>query len=371
MTLHGPDGSHWQDGLVVPASDWDSVHFVLWRSSIGTRSDASFRAMRDAALAHGKAFCAYHFVYPTGRYTAAAQAETFHRQVGDVRIPCMLDWESDGSLAPTWDDVLKVAEAIRLTGHAVPLVYTGKWYWQMKGSPTMSGHGMDMVNAHYGSNPRGTVASVYAQRGGDGCVGWRGYGGLEPVVLQYGSRVSFGSIGRIAGARAAAGEPPPELDPARPPRVEPGRKRGAVRSLWYRLTAGSGVAMDMNAYRGDRADLRQWFYDPAYVPPKPKPEPKPEPIPNPGDDDMAAVLIAPSDTQKQDTFWWNASIGKVGWVPNGAAMRTGIMTKAYVADDDGGPVRTMTKAEIQQLINSQWDRSSQLPPASSGWHAPT
>jgi hypothetical protein len=277
VTLHGPDGSKWQAGIVVPSAHWDAVAYVVWRASIGTRSDRSFASMRDQALTHRKAFCAYHFVYPCGSYPAAMQAATFHAQAGDTRIPAMLDWESDGSLAATWDDVLQVADAIRRLGHRVPLVYTGKWYWQAKGSPTMSGHGFDLVNAHYGSNPTGDIVPVYVRRGGDSGPGWTGYGGLSPIMWQFGSRVTFGTSAPLARVRAAASGDEAEADPARPPRVEPGRNRVVAAAARLFTGGASPIAMDMNAIRSTRAELHRWFHDPTYVPPTPPPPPPPRP----------------------------------------------------------------------------------------------
>jgi lysozyme len=270
MTLFGPDGSRYQNGIRIPLADWGKVAFVIWRASIGTRTDVSYPWARLQADLFAKAFVAYHFVYPTRAYPAAAQAATFHTAVKDTRVPCMLDWESDGTLAATFDELVAVAEAIRAVGHRVPLVYTGRWYWQAKGSPRMTGYGFDLVNSHYGSNLVGELraayaarggdqglgwqgygdvrrrnlaaapfkiraaGSIYASRGGDNGSGWNGYGGLTPVLWQYGSRVSFGN-----------------------------------------------AAMDMNAYKGDPGGLHRWFYDPAYedrpVPPPPSPPSPPSP----------------------------------------------------------------------------------------------
>jgi lysozyme len=234
MTLFGPDGSRYQNGIRIPLADWGKVAFVIWRASIGTRTDVSYPWARLQADLFAKAFVAYHFVYPTRAYPAAAQAATFHTAVKDTRVPCMLDWESDGTLAATFDELVAVAEAIRAVGHRVPLVYTGRWYWQAKGSPRMTGYGFDLVNSHYGSNLVGELRAAYAARGGDQGLGWQGYGGLTPVLWQYGSRVSFGN-----------------------------------------------AAMDMNAYKGDPGGLHRWFYDPAYedrpVPPPPSPPSPPSP----------------------------------------------------------------------------------------------
>lgn len=192
MTVFGPDGSRWQDGIHLTDADAQGIGFALWRASIGTRTDATFATFRDWFKAHLVPFSAYHFVYPTGRYPAAEQAATLASAVGDPSIPVMLDWESDGSLKPTFDDALRVADALRAIGYRVPLLYTGGWYWSSMGRPTLAGHGFDLVKSDYDTNPAGRPLDVYAQRGGDNDTDWSGLGGLDTRFLQFGSRVQWG-----------------------------------------------------------------------------------------------------------------------------------------------------------------------------------
>jgi hypothetical protein len=134
----------------------------------------------------------------------------------------MIDWESDnddnchpdgGPQVPNFDDVLAVAAEIRKLGHKVALVYTGWSYWSEHGKPTMSGHGFDLVNARYGAgNLVGTAEERYQAQGGDSGLGWGAYGGLTPVLWQFGDKITWGN-----------------------------------RNL------------DMNAYRGDPNLLNKWF----------------------------------------------------------------------------------------------------------------
>jgi hypothetical protein len=220
--VYGPDVSSWQEGLEPP--DPHGIAFGICRASIGEKADATVTGVIEWCRTRGVPFAAYHFCYPTDTHPATAQAETFHASVGgDLRICAMLDWESDvddnchaggGPQHPSWDDVLDVCGEIRDLGHHCDLVYTGRWYWSECGEPSMSGNGLDLVNANYGKEPwpTGGPAEIYAARGGDDGPGWQGYGGLEPVLWQYTCQATWGN-----------------------------------------------QAVDFNAYKGDPAELAQWF----------------------------------------------------------------------------------------------------------------
>lgn len=239
MTLFGPDGSHWQFqpkgsvDLVLSADDWDSIAFVLWRSSIGFRTDGTFARMRDATIAHNTAFTAYHWVYPTGRYDARGQAEAMAKANPDKDIPVMLDWETESGLRPTIDDCDAVADAMSALGYRVPLLYTGVWYWSASdiGRPTLTGRGYDLVLSDYNTNPALPPQAAYAKGGGDNAAEWgRNLGGLTPVVWQYGSLVRFGNLnwdhnafrGQVADLSKyfRTGSAVVDVDPSPPPPQE-------------------------------------------------------------------------------------------------------------------------------------------------------
>ena len=122
----------------------------------------------------------------------------------DTTIPVMLDWESDtwinkqGQVVreffPTFDDVVAVSGEMRSLGTKVVTLYTGAGYWAKKGSPRLTGNGFDLVNARWGKNLQVNVAADhYGTIGGDTGTGWEGYGGLEPIIWQFGSAIKFGS----------------------------------------------------------------------------------------------------------------------------------------------------------------------------------
>jgi hypothetical protein len=209
MTLFGPDGSHHQNpdkGFTVSGADWGRIDFLIWRCSIRDRQDLTFSWARDQARERGVPLKAYHFVYPTdtGEWPAKNQAAACLTALGnDTSIPVMLDWEHEtwvknGKVVrefdPTFDDVVAVAGAMRKVGIKVVSLYTGAGFWDSRGRPTLSGHGLDLVNARWGSNPAAQLAADhYGSIGGDAGKGWQGFGGLEPVIWQFGSRISWGN----------------------------------------------------------------------------------------------------------------------------------------------------------------------------------
>lgn len=227
MTLFGPDGSHHQDpdnGFTVADTDWGRINFLIWRCSIRDREDLTFPWAREQARKRGIPLKAYHFVYPTDEWPAARQARACLDALDrDTSIPVMLDWEQDtwvnkqGKVTrkfnPTFDDVVAVASEMRKVGISVVTLYTGAGYWGGQGRPTLAGNGFDLVNARWGLNPEAKVAiDQYRAIGGDDGNGWQGFGGLDPVIWQFGSRIAW-NINH----------------------------------------------MDHNAFRGDAADLHRWF----------------------------------------------------------------------------------------------------------------
>lgn len=216
VTLFGPDISKYQAGLKLSAGDWAATSFGLARCSIGERVDPAGLIAANACRHHRVPFAAYHFPYQVSKHSATAQAATLDQALdGDRTISVMLDWESDGSEVPTFDDCTEVAAAIGDAGYRVTLLYTGTWYWQQVGSPSLDALDdldIGVIKSDYGPNHRGEAAAIYAERGGDTGSGWSPIGGIVPTLWQYGSQVR---IGNLYG--------------------------------------------DANAYRGDPADIGRWF----------------------------------------------------------------------------------------------------------------
>lgn len=191
MTLFGPDGSRWQVGMKFGTTP----HFLKWRASRATTADGTFARSYEWAKANKIPFGAYHFPYPTRMYPAAAQAATFASVCKDKTIPVALDWEQDGTMRATIDDVNAVAGAIRKLGYRVPTLYTGSGYWATIGRPNLTGLGFDLWRARYGDQEptdKFLAKPRYTSMGGDTGSGWEPLGGLTPALWQFSSRVWWG-----------------------------------------------------------------------------------------------------------------------------------------------------------------------------------
>ena len=131
----------------------------------------------------------------------AAQARNFHDIVRDTSIPVMLDVETDQNVTPSLADAIGVHRAIRALGYEVPLLYLPHWYWSgWLGSPALPAELGRLVTADYGGNAPATLADGYRSRGGDGGLGWNGYGGLQVAMWQFTSTALVGGKAIDGGA---------------------------------------------------------------------------------------------------------------------------------------------------------------------------
>lgn len=241
MTLFGPDLSSFQRGISPSAHDLASTSFMLWRSVREKRDpdgvpaayllDDSYYWGRDYAKAHNIPFATYVFLGSDPRL----QDEATDQFVADD-IPVMVDWERSGC---TFDEMMRYVTDLRAYGNRVPTLYTGKYFWQNAGSPSLAGLGLDLVVARYGDQDPTKVYDCEARyayllgRYG-GTWSWD-IGGLTPQMWQFGSRIRYG-----------------------------------------------GMAVDMNAVL-DPAFITRNFKD--WTPPPP-----PAPTPDPLEDDMAWLI---------------------------------------------------------------------------------
>ncbi len=89
----------------------------------------------------------------------------------------MLDFEAgSGDLDNFW----AVADAITAAGAHVALSYIPHWYWQQIGSPSLTGV-PGLVASDYVEGS-GYASALYP---GDDSGFWTGYGGIDPVILQF------------------------------------------------------------------------------------------------------------------------------------------------------------------------------------------
>lgn len=201
--LYGVDLSNNNWGLrspetIIPSLD-EIVHegfsFIEHKVSEGNYFlDRYWPTVLSWARATGNLVVGYHYVTTN---TAKQQADTYLSNVGDVSVPCMLDFENEGGRI---DNFWAVWEAFVEAGVNMRLSYIPRWYWRQIGSPSLS----DVV---------GLVASDYVPGTGYASVlypgqawsGWDAYGGANPVVLQFTDRAQV--AGLVCDANAFRGSP--------------------------------------------------------------------------------------------------------------------------------------------------------------------
>jgi lysozyme len=175
VTLYGIDVASYQAGLNLAEVKAESYDFIIAKATEGSGYvDPSWTSFRDGANANGLILVAYHYV---NLDDAAAQAENLVSALGDISIPVMLDFE-DGS--GDLDNFWAVADAITAAGAHVALSYIPRWYWQEIGSPDLTGV-PGLVSSEY-VDGTGFGSVLYP---GDDSTFWAGYGGVDPVILQF------------------------------------------------------------------------------------------------------------------------------------------------------------------------------------------
>jgi peptidoglycan hydrolase-like protein with peptidoglycan-binding domain len=149
--------------------------------------DPPYDGWRTQAKAAGKLFVWYHFLVQG--VSAAAQAAFTKAHVGDPSLPGMLDVETEGHSMPTLADVLAYIDAARALGLRIKLVYLPRWYWAKIGSPDLTpltARGVYVVSSAYPRSAKAGAAATYAADGGDAGEGWAPYGGVTPLIWQFG-----------------------------------------------------------------------------------------------------------------------------------------------------------------------------------------
>ncbi|NUR26204.1 MAG: glycoside hydrolase [Catenulispora sp.] len=218
MTIFGPDISSYQHGLVI--SRLADAAFVIAKTTEGTfYTDADYQSWRQQTENLGKPFVWYHFL--SGEDAAALARHTL-ANVGDARLPGMLDAEPAGSFSPSLAQMIAYTDAAHAVGLNLRLLYLPRWYWQQIGSPGLSAlasRGLSLVSSSYPGGS-GRAPSIYP---GDGAPGWQAYGGMAPLLYQFTNQASDGgqlvdynafrgSVDELAAALAGPTSTPSEDD---------------------------------------------------------------------------------------------------------------------------------------------------------------
>lgn len=192
--LFGFDVSQYQrldNGKIFPLHlmKKQGYSFLTARTSVGLKSDTLFPHFRRRASYHKIPFAAYHYLL--SGIPAYAQARLVKKILGRTPIPLMVDVE-DGS--GNICDVRSFVESCNAIGVNVQSLYLPHWYWERApfNSESLSNvHGVKdlaLVASNYGANNRDYGSRLYP---GNDSSRWSGYGGRNPEILQFGSRIKL------------------------------------------------------------------------------------------------------------------------------------------------------------------------------------
>lgn len=226
-TIYGIDISEHNDGLSCVRAKQEGIDFAIIRLCDGTHVDRVFHSHLADAEQAGMLVSTYWYLRaPSEGTTIAQQVDVIDQQMGGRRdLPVWIDVESVDDRFPPGDprhyllrgeDVWEAKRELERRGYRVPGVYSGAWYWEHMpgGEPSMQGLGALWCSNYGDNNGVGEPRALYASEGGDRHPGWDyPLGDRKPDLLQFGSR------GTVAGR----------------PNV------------------------DINAYRGTKAELRALF----------------------------------------------------------------------------------------------------------------
>lgn len=189
MTLYGPDISNVNFGgpdspdlgaAAAFARSLPGEGFSWLEAKASQGSDFVDPTFATIAEANTLPLAAYHFVDDSD---PAAQAANYVRARGGVKAAAMLDFEyvdDDGRPLLAAADYWNVVNAFNAAGVEIALSYYPRWYWGDLGEPDLS-QAPGLVQSSY-VDGGGYASAIYP---GDNWVGWNGYGGAAPIILQF------------------------------------------------------------------------------------------------------------------------------------------------------------------------------------------
>ena len=210
-TLFGVDVSEHQDGMSLKQAKREGIDFAIIRTTDGTHRDRCYRSHLDDAESAGLITAAYHFLRnPSEGTTVAQQVQASLEVMGDKKRPVWIDAETPAGLHV--DHIRQCKCEFEKHGVHVIGAYSYVPYWEGRVAP----HEPDSHEfgafwvAAYGRNPYGKPRDIYP---GDQHRQWNHpLGNQKPVMWQYGSNAQV-----------------------------------------------AGYSVDINAYRGSKAQLRALF----------------------------------------------------------------------------------------------------------------
>lgn len=210
-TIFGVDVSEHQDGMSLKQAKQEGIEFAIIRTTDGTHRDRCYRSHLDDAESAGLVTAAYHYLRnPSEGTTVAQQVQASLEVMGDKKRPMWIDVETTAGLHV--DHIRQCKREFEKHGVRVIGAYSYVPYWEGRVAPhepDSHAFGAFWVAA-YGQNPYGKPRDIYP---GDQHRQWNHpLGNQKPALWQYGSNAQV-----------------------------------------------AGYSVDINAYRGSRAQLRALF----------------------------------------------------------------------------------------------------------------
>ena len=210
-TLFGVDVSEHQDGMSLKQAKREGMEFAIIRTTDGTHRDRCYRSHLEDAEGAGMLTAAYHYLRnPSEGTSVAQQVQASLEVMGDKKRPLWIDVETSAGLHV--DHIRDCKREFERRGVRVIGVYSYVPYWEGRVAPSEpDSHefGAFWVAA-YGQNRRGKPRDIYP---GDQHRQWDyPLGNQRPALWQFGSNAQV-----------------------------------------------AGYSVDINAYRGTRAELESLF----------------------------------------------------------------------------------------------------------------
>lgn len=220
--IFGVDVSEHQDGMSLKQAAREGVDFAIIRTTDGTHRDRCYRSHLEDAEAAGLVTAAYHYLRnPSEGTTVAQQVQASLEVMGDKKRPMWIDVETPAGLHV--DHIRQCKAEFEKRGVRVIGAYSYVPYWEGRISPSEpDSHefGAFWVAA-YGQNPHGTPRGIYP---GDQHQQWDyPLGNQKPAMWQYGSNAQVAGytvdINAYRGSKAQlqalfSGKPAPNEEPS-------------------------------------------------------------------------------------------------------------------------------------------------------------
>lgn len=195
----GVDVSYFQNGMSLKRAANEGISFAIVRTSDGTHRDWAYQSHIQDAESAGLVTAAYHYCRnPREGSSIPQQVATSVDVMGGYKRPIWLDCETAAGLSA--QHIQQFKNEFERRGVRVIGIYSYIPWWEghtIGGEPATAPFGKVWL-AHYGSNPDGNPAQVYATRGGNNSRYWDyPLGNQKPVLFQYGSKAEVAGFADV------------------------------------------------------------------------------------------------------------------------------------------------------------------------------